>query len=495
MVTDQQVRKLRKAMQEEETVWKAASKSGMDEKTARKYLRTGRLPSETKAERDWRTREDPFEEVWEEVRSKLEVNPGLEAKTLFDYLQRKEPGRFSDGQLRTLQRRVKSWRGVEGPAKEVFFAQQYRPGELCQSDFTHLSSLGVRIQGRPFPHLLYHFVLPYSDWETGTVCVSEAFESLSEGFQQAVWKLGGCPWAHRTDRMSTAVHREVRPEAFTDRYKALLKHYGMEGRYIQTAEPHENGDVEQRHHRFKKALDQSLMLRGSRDFGSRADYERFVEELFDQLNQGRQERLQEELKVVRRLPARRVESCRRIRVRVTSGSTIRVKNNGYSVHSRLIGEKVEARVYAERVEVWYAQRCVESLPRLRGEGKHRIDYRHIIDWLVRKPGAFENYRYRDELFPTSRFRVAYDLLKQEHSIARASREYLRILHEAAREEEAGVDAALGELIRQSKAVNLEAVRELMASGTSNEAWKRVEVDAVDLGSYDALLEKEEVMSC
>jgi hypothetical protein len=136
--------------------------------------------------------------------------------------------------------------------------------------------------------------------------------------------------------MSTAVHQEVRPEAFTDRYKALLRHYGMEGRYIQTAEPHENGDVEQRHHRYKRALDQSLMLRGSRDFESRQHYEKFVEELFDQLNQGRQERLQEELKVLRRLPRRRVESCRRIRVRVTSGSTIRVKNNGYSVHSRLI---------------------------------------------------------------------------------------------------------------------------------------------------------------
>jgi hypothetical protein len=217
--------------------------------------------------------------VWEEVRSKLEVNPGLEAKTLFGYLQRRNPGRFPDGQLRTLQRRVKSWRAVEGPAKEVFFPQQYRPGELCQSDFTHVSSLGVTILGRAFPHLLFHFVLPYSDWETGTVCVSEAFESLSEGFQNAVWRLGGCPWAHRTDRMSTAVHQEVRPEAFTDRYKALLRHYGMDGRYIQTAEPHENGDVEQRHHRFKRALDQSLMLRGSRDFESRQHYEKFVEEL------------------------------------------------------------------------------------------------------------------------------------------------------------------------------------------------------------------------
>lgn len=495
MVTDQQVRKLRKLMQEEETLWRAASKSGMDEKTARKYLRMGRLPSETKTERGWRTREDPFEEVWGEVRSKLEVNPGLEAKTLFGYLQRRNPGRFPDGQLRTLQRRVKSWRAMEGPAKEVFFAQQYRPGELCQSDFTHVSSLGVTILGRAFPHLLFHFVLPYSDWETGTVCVSEAFESLSEGFQNAVWRLGGCPWAHRTDRMSTAVHQEVRAEAFTDRYKALLRHYGMEGRYIQTAEPHENGDVEQRHHRFKRALDQSLMLRGSRDFESRQHYEKFVEELFDQLNQGRQERFQEELKVLRRLPKRRVESCRRIRVRVTSGSTIRVKNNGYSVHSRLIGEKVEARIYAERVEVWYAQKCVETLPRLRGEGKHRIDYRHIIDWLVRKPGAFENYRYRDELFPTSRFRVAYDALKREHSVARASGEYLRILREAALEGEAGVDAALGELLRQSKSVNLEAVQGLMASGASNEAWKRVEVDAVDLETYDTLLEEEEVMSC
>jgi ABC-type dipeptide/oligopeptide/nickel transport system ATPase subunit len=95
----------------------------MDEKTARKYRRLGKLPSDIKAEHTWRTREDPFSEVWKEVKEKLEINPGLEAKTLFEDLQRRYPGQFADGQLRTLQRRVKIWRALEGPPKEVFFPQ------------------------------------------------------------------------------------------------------------------------------------------------------------------------------------------------------------------------------------------------------------------------------------------------------------------------------------------------------------------------------------
>jgi hypothetical protein len=85
----------------------AAAKAGMDAKTARKYRRLGRVPSELRPGLRWRTREDAFQEVWEEVQSLLEVNHGLEAKTIFEYLQRRYAGRFGDGQLRTLQRRVK----------------------------------------------------------------------------------------------------------------------------------------------------------------------------------------------------------------------------------------------------------------------------------------------------------------------------------------------------------------------------------------------------
>jgi hypothetical protein len=485
---------LMKLIETEKTLATAAAKAGMDEKTARKYRRLGKLPSEVKVEYSWRTREDPFAEVWQEVKEKLEINPGLEAKTLFEDLQRRYPGRFADGQLRTLQRRVKAWRALEGPPKEVFFPQVHKPGQLCQSDFTHMNSVGVTIQRQPFDHLIYHFVLTYSNWETGTICFSESFESLSEGLQNALWELGGVPQVHRTDRLTAAVQKPDRPEEFTRRYSALLKHYGLEGDKTQAASPNEIGDVEQRHYRFKKALDQALMLRGSRDFTSRDEYAAFMRKLFSQLNSGRRDRLAEELKVFRRLPERRLESCKRLRLRVGPSSTIRVNHNVYSVHSRLNGEMVEVRLYVEHLELWYAQRCVEKIPRLRGEGKHRIQYRHIIDWLVRKPGAFENYRYRNELFPTHRFRMAYDYLKQSQP-ARASKQYLKILHLAARESEIAVDDALRTLIDQEMPITFELVEAMVHSEELIPPPTELNIPEVDLTAYDALLALREVATC
>ena len=155
----------------------------------------------------WQTRIDPFSEIWDEAKGLLKNNSGLEAKSLFEYFQRTDPGKFSDGQLRTFQRKVKRWRALEGPAKEVFFPQLHFPGVLCESDFTCMNSLGITIQRLPFDHLIYHFVLPYSNWETGTICFSESFESLSQGLQNALWELGGVPQQHRTDCLTTAVNK------------------------------------------------------------------------------------------------------------------------------------------------------------------------------------------------------------------------------------------------------------------------------------------------
>ena len=217
MITDRQVRKLMKELNRGRSLSVASAKSGMDEKTGRKYRRLGKVPSEVVGERGWRTRGDPFEEVWEELQARVTAHPGLQAKTLFQDLQRRNPGKYQDGQLRTLQRRLKQWRALEGPAKEVFFEQRHEPGELSQSDFTYMNGLGVRIANQPFDHLLHHFVLTYSNWETGTVCFTESFESLSAGLQNAVWKLGGSTRAHRTDRMSAAVHQDIHPEVFTRR--------------------------------------------------------------------------------------------------------------------------------------------------------------------------------------------------------------------------------------------------------------------------------------
>lgn len=473
----------------------SAAKADMDEKTARKYRQLGKLPSEIKVEHTWRTRQDPFAEVWEQVKEKLDINPGLETKTLFQDLQRRYPGMFADGQLRTLQRRVKIWRAMQGPAKEVFFPQVHNPGELCQSDFTHMKALGVSVEGQPFDHLIYHFVLSYSNWETGTICFSESFESLSDGLQNALWELGGVPKAHRTDRLTAAVQKPDDPEHFTRRYRALLDHYGLDGLRTQAASPHENGDVEQRHYRLKKALEQSLMLRGSSDFSSREDYAAFLGKLFAQLNAGRKDRLAEELRVLRRLPPRRLESFKKLRVRVGPSSTIRVNHNVYSVDSRLIGERIEIRLYVEHLEIWYAQQCIEKIPRLRGEGRHRIQYRHIIDWLVRKPGAFDKYRYREDLFPTHRFRMAYDWLKRKRP-SRAAKQYLGILHLAARQNEAAVDYALKTLIEKEQPISIGAVETIMDSLEQIPSPTQITIAEVDLGAYDALLSiKEEVLAC
>ncbi len=465
----------------------AASKAGMDPKTARKYLAANRLPSELAKERQWRTREDPFSEVWEQVRQQMEGSPGLEAKTLFEWLQREYPGRFSDGQIRTLQRRIKFWRATAGPAQEVYFGQKHEPGKLCASDFTHMTELGITIQGQTLAHLVYHFVLTYSNWEAGTICYSESLESLTEGWQNAVWELGAVPARHRTDSLSSAVNNMSNLEEFNRRYEAVMRYYGVKPEHTNPASGNENGDVEQSHHRFKKAVDQALMLRGSRDFGSVEEYAQFLKNLMAQRNGGRRERLAEELEVMRELPARRMESAKRERLKVDSGSLIHVDRNAYSVNSRLIGEKVEARLYLDHIEVWYGQKKVEELPRLRGRAKHRVDYRHIIEWLARKPGAFENYRYKEDLFPTSRFRMAYDAL-QETAPSQAVKEYLKILKLAAEEGETPVDEALRELLERKAetAITVETIREVLRRLDTIAPVTEVEVAAVNLASFDEL---------
>jgi hypothetical protein len=487
MVTDQQVRRLFKLIQTEQNFGIAAMKAGMDEKTARKYRMLGKLPSELEKRHTWRTRKDLFKDAWPAIKVMLEINAGLEAKTLFEDLQRRHPGRFADGQLRTLQRRIKIWRASEGPPKEVFFTQVHTPGQLGQSDFTSMNKLGITIGGRPFDHLIYHFVLTYSNWETGTICFSESFESLSQGLQNALWKLGGVPQDHRTDCLTTAVQKTSHPDDFTRRYQDLLDHYSLTGCKTNPNSPHENGDVEQRHHRFKRAVDQSLLLRNSRDFADRHEYERFLRRLFKQLNAGRKGRFLEEQAVLHRLPKHRIDACKSSTTTVGPSSTIRVNHNVYSVDSRLIGERIKVRLFMDHLEIWYGQKRVDLLPRLRGEGKHKINYRHIIDSLVRKPGAFDNYRYRNELFPTSRFRIAYDELKKRHSQLQATRQYLNILYLAAKESEAAVDAVLRVMIDKDIAISDEQVEALVQSSEPVPVVTEVLIPAVDLTCYDQLL--------
>jgi hypothetical protein len=261
---------------------------------------------------------------------------------------------------------------------------------------------------------------------------------------------------------------------------------------IQAQKPNENGDIEQRHYRFKKALDQALMLRGSRDFDSREEYEEFLTRLFSQLNAGRQKRLQEEMAQLKSLPRYRLDDCQKEVVRVGPASTIRVLHNTYSVNSRLRGEMVEVRAYVQYLQVWYGQRQVDTLPRLRGEGGYRVNYRHIIDWLVRKPGAFEEYRYREDLYPSTTFRLTYDVLKRDNG-STANKKYLQILHLAAKETEVGVERALEILLNERRSISPDAVRELLESENKIEAVPEIQIPEVDLEIYDRFLKVQEVI--
>src|SRR6185437_8699715 len=336
------------------------------------------------------------------------AEPRLRAKTLFDWLRREHPDRFLDSHRRTFERRVRQWRALHGPGKAIMFRQIHAAGDLAASDFTHMNSLNITIAGQRFDHLVYHFVLTYSNWEHVTVCPSESFEALSDGLQSALWELGGVPRRHRSDSLTAAVNNHSEKREFQTRYRDLMTHYGVSPQRINVRQAHENGDAESSHGHFKTAVDQALLLRGSRDFASRDEYAEFLKTLVKTRNAGRQDRFAEELTTLRHLPAARLSSCLKVPCRVDSGSLIHLHRNVYSVHSRLIDEKVEARLYADRIEVWFADQCVGTLPRLVGRDQHFVNYRHVIDSLIRKPGAFANYAYRDDLFPTTRFRMAYD---------------------------------------------------------------------------------------
>tara|TARA_A100001391_G_C4998396_1_gene260067 strand:- start:40 stop:819 length:780 start_codon:yes stop_codon:yes gene_type:complete len=259
MVTDGQVSELRRWLAAGKPLSTAARMALMDKKTARSYRDDERLPSQRKEPRQYRTRTDPFVDVWADVEQTLRAEPRLMAITLFGDLQRQHPGKFDDSTRRTFERRVANWRAIHGPDKTVFFPQDHHPGRFAASDFTVCNSLGVKIAGAVFNHTLFHCVLTYSNVESVTLCFSESFEALSEGIQNAFWEFGGVPAEHRTDSLSAAVRNHSDRTTLTMRYAGLMDHYGCAAQKTNARCPHENGDIESQNGHIKVRVDQALL--------------------------------------------------------------------------------------------------------------------------------------------------------------------------------------------------------------------------------------------
>lgn len=464
----------------------AAAKAQMSVRTARDYLKRGGRMKQKKR-RDYRTRVDPFDEVWSEICTLLEGDSGFEAKTIFEWLDQRYPGRFTAGQLRTLQRRVRDWRILEGPErKEVIFPQNILPGKQSQSDYTHCTELEIRIAGESFPHMVFHFMLPYSRWEYVEIANAESYETLTGGYTRAVESLGAVAPEHRTDNLAAAVPIGKRGE-FQENWKKFLEYYGVQPSANNPGRSNENGSVEKSHDLFKRALDQRLRLRGSRDFGSADAYERYLKEMVVSRNKSRRERVSEELKHLKPLPYDLLKEPKDLIVTVSGWSTVVIQRSVYSVPSRFIGIKLRALVSSSSIELYYGSKVVAAMGKVQ-PGEKSINYRHVISHLLRKPGAFTNYQFREELFPSSVFRRAFDEL-----IAAGpggEKEYLRILNLAAHGSELDVSTALNLILQTAAPVSELKVRELVERRFAVPA---VNVNPSNLAAYDQLLsfKKEE----
>jgi hypothetical protein len=332
-ITDQQVRRYMQSRKDGYGQATAAARAGFSESTARRIDKNPALPSQRDRVRRYRTRSDPFADVWQaELVPMLEQMPSLRATTLLEELQRLHPGRYPERLLRSLQRRVAHWRATEGPERELIFRQDHPPGRQALSDFTDGGGLGVRIAGEPFGHLLYHFWLAYSGWQyVKAICGGESFTALTEGLQEALWQLGGVPNEHRTDRLSAAYRNFATEEDEAKGYKAFCQHYRMEPTRNNAGIAHENGSVEASHGHLKRTLEEALMLRGSRDFADLAGYQAFLAETIARKNAQRHQALAVELAAMRPLPRHRTTDFSVYTVSVTRSGTISVRGVLYTV--------------------------------------------------------------------------------------------------------------------------------------------------------------------
>jgi len=433
-INSEQVKVYMKTRKEGKTQVTAAAKAGISERSGRRAEK-GELQPGGKRERYWRTRPDPFAEVWEsEIVPLLKKTPQLTPTTLFEELQKEHPGEHQDSKLRTFQRRVSKWKALYGPDKEVMFRQEQIAGRMGLSDFTKLKKATITIQGQPFSHLLYHFRLDFSGWcSVKVIHGGESYAALAEGLQDALWRLGGVPHEHRSDSLSAAylnLNKDA-AEDVTKRYQQLCHHYGMEPTRNNRGEGHENGAIESPHGHLKRRIHQALLLRDSCDFDTVADYEEFLAEIVRDINSRKQDKIEEERQYLQPLPLRPTADYTEKVVAVSTSSTIKVKRVLYTVPSRLIGERLRVHIYDTRLDIYLGSTHTVTLPRrFASDNNHRarqVDYRHVITSLEKKPQAFRYSQLRDDLFPDESYKAVWAWLDREMEARKACKTMVGIL--------------------------------------------------------------------
>ena len=450
--------------------------------------------------RQWRTRADPLAEVWENVLvPMLEKAPQLEPQTLLLHLERSFPGQEWYRRKRTLQRRVEQWKALHGPSRAVMFLQEHGPGVLGISDFTLLKGEPITISGQVLEHRLLHLRLPYSGWcHVEVIHGGESFVALAEALQNALTLCGGVPAEHRTDSLSACYRNRDGSYAgdYTSRYRELCAHLGVIASRNNRGVAHENGAIEGPHRHWKHRLDQQLIQRGSRDFDTEPEYRQLVADVTASFN-SRYEvagRLEIERLHLQPLPVERFADYEPLVVRVRSTSTIEVRSVTYSVPSRLISQQLTVHLRHDRLDLFLRSQFVETLPRLHrraGESGplRRIDFRHVIESLRRKPRALLRAQLQSDLLPGSRWQKIWRQLLVALPPDEAAKVMVDALHVAAKAGDlAGVERYLRRGLRSGE-LNLDGLRSHygLRPPRGLAALPQLQISEHQLSSYDELL--------
>lgn len=470
----------------------AAAKASLSPATAYRIQADPRLPSLKSGVRE-RRRVDPLADIFDvEIVPMLEAAPGLRSVAIFEEMMRRHSG-LGTGIRRTLERRIRAWRALHGEEREVIFRQTHEPGQLGLSDFTDMGNAGIAIAGAPLAHRLYHFRLAYSGFEHAHVVLGgESFVALAEGLQNALWTLGGAPREHRSDSLSAAfrnLDKDAR-EDLTCRYEDLCGHYGMTPSRNNAGVAHENGAIEGPHGHLKRAIEDALLMRGSRAFDDLPAYRRFVGEIVGRINARNAKRIDIERAGLAALPGRRAADYEEVSVRVTSSGGFLLRKVFYTVPSRLIGHRLRVRLYDDRLTIFIGGTELTTLSRGRahpsGKHGHVVDYRHVIHSLRRKPMALLGLVYRDQLFPRDAYRRSFDALLErlpDRQACRVMVEILALAHERGCERDLAEHLSIGLEARQLP--DMAALRERFSPDPA--ALPIVTVRLASLAAYDGLL--------
>jgi len=450
--------------------------------------------------RHWRTRADPLAEVWDSVLvPMLEKAPQLEPQTLLLHLERTFPGQEWYRRKRTLQRRVEQWRALQGPAREVMFLQEHRAGVLGISDFTVLKGQPITVAGEVLEHRLFHFRLPFSGWcHVAVIHGGESFVALAEALQNALAFCGGVPAEHRTDSLSACFRNRDGSYAgdYTSRYRELCAHLGVIATRNNRGVAHENGAIEGPHRHWKRRLEQQLIQRGSRDFATEAEYRQLVAQVTASLNSRTEVagKLEIERLHLQPLPVERFADYEPVVATVRSTSTIELRSVTYSVPSRLIGQQLTVHLRHDRLDLFLRSQFVETLPRLHqrpgDKGRlRRIDFRHVIESLRRKPRALLRAQLQDDILPGESWRQLWRALLAALPPDEAAKVMVDALHVAARTDDlAAVERYLRRQLRQGD-ISLSSLRDHygLRPPRGLAAMPQLDIPEHTLRSYDELL--------